>query len=138
MRALPLAVSALLLLAAPAGARLAPRDQEPVQPEAPKSVAVGGPWHGRLVAGVQRPPAPALPPTGPGRVGGPARLWVRPETVALEYRQAHPEAPPLLIADLSRQNGGHFGREFGGLGHASHQNGLDADVMYPRKDRLLR
>ena len=25
-------------------------------------------------------------------------------------------------------------RNFGGLGHASHQNGLDIDILYPRKD----
>ena len=31
-------------------------------------------------------------------------------------------------------HGGHFGREYGGLGHVSHQNGLDADVYYPRRD----
>jgi murein endopeptidase len=29
-------------------------------------------------------------------------------------------------------------RRFGGLGHASHQNGLDADVYYPRLDRRER
>jgi hypothetical protein len=29
-------------------------------------------------------------------------------------------------------------RRFGGLGHASHQNGLDADVYYPRRDRRER
>ena len=27
---------------------------------------------------------------------------------------------------------------FGGLGHVSHQNGLDADVYYPRMDGLER
>jgi murein endopeptidase len=36
--------------------------------------------------------------------------------------------------DLSRPKGGRFGKEFGGLGHASHQNGLDIDILYPRKD----
>ena len=25
-------------------------------------------------------------------------------------------------------------RNYGGLGHASHQNGLDIDILYPRKD----
>jgi murein endopeptidase len=51
-----------------------------------------------------------------------------------EFRAAHPEAPRLGIGDLSRPNGGEFGPRFGGLGHASHQNGLDADILYPRKD----
>ena len=51
-----------------------------------------------------------------------------------EYRLAHPEAPRVGIADLSRTRGGSFGRRYGGLGHASHQNGLDVDVLYPRLD----
>jgi murein endopeptidase len=43
----------------------------------------------------------------------------------------------VLIGDLSRPHGGVFDKRFGGLGHASHQNGLDADVYYPRADRRL-
>ncbi len=50
------------------------------------------------------------------------------------YRATNPGAPRVGIADLSRIHGGRFGANFGGLGHASHQNGLDADVLYPRKD----
>jgi murein endopeptidase len=42
------------------------------------------------------------------------------------------------VSDLSRPHGGGFGRRYGGLGHASHQNGLDADVLYPRRDGLER
>jgi murein endopeptidase len=42
------------------------------------------------------------------------------------------------VGDLSRPHGGNFGKQFGGLGHASHQNGLDADVYYPRRDHRLR
>ncbi len=38
------------------------------------------------------------------------------------------------IGDLSRPNGGVFDERFGGRGHASHQNGLDVDVYYPRRD----
>jgi murein endopeptidase len=44
----------------------------------------------------------------------------------------------VLISDLSLPQGGPFGRRYGGLGHSSHQNGLDVDVMYPRRDGLLR
>ena len=36
--------------------------------------------------------------------------------------------------DLSGPQGGFFGKRYGGLGHSSHQNGLDADVLYPRVD----
>ncbi len=42
--------------------------------------------------------------------------------------------PAIAIGDLSRPHGGDFGPRFGGIGHASHQNGLDADVYYPRAD----
>ena len=55
-----------------------------------------------------------------------------------EYRLANPLAPRVGIGDLSRRHGGDFGVRFGGLGHASHQNGLDVDVYYPRLDGLER
>ena len=42
------------------------------------------------------------------------------------------------IGDLSRPHGGIFDERFGGLGHASHQNGRDIDVYYPRLDREER
>jgi murein endopeptidase len=147
-----LAVAALVA-AARAGAQVAPPDSEGLapetsQPDAPRSVAVGQPWRGRLEHGVQ------LPAAGPDFVTwdqvlhrSPNRAWRRWGTEALvvlldrvtrEFREAHPDAPPVLIGDLSRPQGGPFGRRYGGLGHASHQNGLDADVMYPRRDRALR
>jgi murein endopeptidase len=58
--------------------------------------------------------------------------------VAASFRREHPDAPRLLVGDLSRPRGGDFGRRFGGLGHVSHQNGLDVDVYYPRRDRAER
>jgi protein MpaA len=58
--------------------------------------------------------------------------------VLREYAAAHPEAPRVGIGDLSRPHGGDFSARFGGLGHASHQNGLDVDVYYPRRDRRER
>jgi murein endopeptidase len=113
----------------------------------PHSRAVGKPWDGRLVHGVQ------LPASGPGFLSYddlldrlPDRGWRRwgtdelvatLEHVAAEFAAAHPNASPVLIGDLSRPHGGPFGKRYGGLGHASHQNGLDADVYYPRKDRRL-
>ena len=54
------------------------------------------------------------------------------------YAAAHPRAPRLGVGDLSRPRGGDFGPQFGGLGHVSHQNGLDVDVYYPRRDRRER
>jgi murein endopeptidase len=143
----------LLALALTAGPAAALRLQDPNAPEQspadpPRSIAVGEPWNGRLRNGVELPEAgtdfiswDALLhqiPDRPWRRWGTDALVLTLERVTREFREAHPGAQPVLIADLSRQTGGFFGREYGGLGHASHQNGLDADVMYPRTDRLLR
>jgi murein endopeptidase len=113
-----------------------------------RSRALGRPNHGRLVGGVGLPAAgihfvTVNPVTGKGR--NPAwrrygtdrlvRVLVR---VAGAYAAAHPDAPRLVVGDLSRPHGGRFGRELGGDGHRSHQNGLDADVFYPRRDGLER
>ncbi len=113
-----------------------------------RSVAVGSPTAGRLVRGVQ------LPARGAGFVTwdpnlrrSPNRAWRRWGTnrlvrllltIAREYHGAHPGARPLLIGDLSRPHGGDFGRQFGYVWHASHQNGLDTDIYFPRRDRRRR
>jgi len=114
----------------------------------PASRALGRPFRrGRLVGGVQ------MPVSGPDHLtwdfplrrmpNRPWRRWGTDVLVALvlqvlaEHHVAHPESPPILIADLSRPTGGIFDERFGGLGHASHQNGLDVDIVYPRKDRVL-
>ena len=112
------------------------------------SRALGLPYAGRLVRGVQ------LPPEGrhfytwdPVRKRSPNRGWRRFGTdhlvrtllrVAAAHRSANPGAPRVGIGDLSRPYGGDFGARFGGIGHASHENGLDADVYYPRRDRRER
>lgn len=110
-----------------------------------RSRAVGKPWRGRLVRGVKLPSYGADWFTYDwGTHSVPNRIWRRYGhdrlvrmllRVVGEYRRAHPEAPRVGIADLSRPRGGNFGRRYGGLGHASHQNGLDVDVLYPRLDR---
>jgi hypothetical protein len=67
--------------------------------------------------------------------------------VARGYAQAKPGAARIAIGDLSRPQGGSFDARYGvlgefnapgTLGHVSHQNGLDADVYYPRRDGLER
>jgi murein endopeptidase len=108
------------------------------------SVAAGKPWRGALFRGVQLPAEGTdfftwdFPRrTAPNR---PWRRWAADRTiiailrVLAEYRAAHPEAGRIGLADLSRPHGGDFGKRFGGLGHASHQNGIDADILYPRLD----
>jgi murein endopeptidase len=112
------------------------------------SIAVGATNGGRLVNGLQ------LPATGPDwvtydpiehripnreeRRWGTDRLLAFLLYVLRDYRLANAGAPPVVIGDLSRPHGGAFGSDFGGLGHASHQNGLDVDVYYPRLDRTLQ
>jgi murein endopeptidase len=112
------------------------------------SRAVGKPYAGRLVGGVQLPAegrdfwtydwGTRLSPNRPWRRWGTDRLVRALLDVIGEYRAANPGAPRVGVADLSRPHGGPFGRNFGGLGHSSHQNGLDVDVLYPRVDRLER
>jgi murein endopeptidase len=136
-----------------AASTMVPVQQQPAVP-APEALpradtrshAVGKPFAGRLVGGVPFPPeGVAFGTWDPALKQSPNRVWRRYATVATvsrvltvlaAYRAAHPAAPRVLVGDLSRPSGGPFGRRFGGLGHASHQNGLDVDVYYPRVDRL--
>jgi murein endopeptidase len=120
------------------------------QPAAPTrpSRAIGLPWHGRLLNGVQLPEVsadwltwdPVLKriPNRPWRRWGTAKLIATISRVLAGFHAAHPELPQVLVGDLSRPRGGIFDNRFGGLGHASHQNGLDVDVYYPRADHRLR
>jgi murein endopeptidase len=50
------------------------------------------------------------------------------------FRERYPGAARIGVGDLSRPRGGDFGPRFGLPGHASHQNGLDVDIYYPRSD----
>jgi Zinc carboxypeptidase/Penicillin-insensitive murein endopeptidase len=136
VRALGTALLALALGLAAAGATAAA--------PAGESRAVGLPWHGVLVNGVALPAeSDSLFTWDFVQRRAPNREWRRTGTqrlvstllrVTREYRAAHREAPRIGIGDLSRPGGGDFGDAFGAPGHASHQNGLDADVYYPRTD----
>ena len=107
-----------------------------------ESRAVGVPWDGRLVCGTQLPVstphlvtwdnALQLPYNRPWRRWGTARLVATVERIAAGYHARYGRR--MVVGDLSRPNGGDFGPEFGGEGHASHQNGLDVDIYYPRRD----
>jgi murein endopeptidase len=113
-----------------------------------RSTALGWPAAGRLRAGVRLPsegrnfftwdPVERRSPNRAWRRWGTDRLVRMLVRVAREFRQAYRDAPRLGIGDLSRPHGGDFGPRFGYIGHASHQNGLDADVYYPRVDRRER
>jgi hypothetical protein len=128
----------------PASSRARSRAQRRAAP----SRALGVPTAGRLVNGIRLPadgphhftwdPVKKRSPNRPWRRHGTDRLVRTVVRVLRDHRRAHPHAPRIGVGDLSRPTGGDFGRRFGPLGHASHQNGLDADVYYPRRDRRER
>ena len=149
-----LLLATLLTLAIAPAARAVPQQEPLPAPEpAPEiayrhSVPIGVWWAGKLRRGVQLPAdGPDWFTWDPVRKRKPDRGWRRWGTdrmvrtlvdVIAQYRLANPFAPRVGIGDLSRRHGGDFGMRFGGLGHASHQNGLDADIYYPRYDGLER
>ncbi|HEV8686620.1 MAG TPA: penicillin-insensitive murein endopeptidase [Gaiellaceae bacterium] len=108
-----------------------------------RSLALGRPEAGQLVGGVQLPPEGGRYFTwDPLLHRSPDRAWRRWGTdrlvrtvlrVLADFRRTHPRAARVGIGDLSRPHGGPFGPR-----HVSHQNGLDVDVYYPRRDRLER
>jgi murein endopeptidase len=112
------------------------------------STPVGATNHGRLVHGVKLPPeGPDWFTWDPVYNRTPNRPWRRWGTDTLlrtvlrvlrQYRATDIAAPRVGIMDIARHHGGAFGPSFGGLGHASHQNGLDIDIMYPRRDERER
>jgi len=129
----------------------APQPVPPVDPSVVPSLtptvpsrAVGRTNRGRLEHGVLFPAegtnhttwdmVERVTPNRDWRRVGTDRLVRTLLTVAARYRRAHRDAPRVVISDLSLPEGGRFGPEYGGLGHASHQNGLDVDVVYPRSD----
>ncbi len=113
-----------------------------------RSRALGRPNGGRLEGGVVLPangpdhftwdgPSASMPNPDWRRVGTDTLVtWL--QGVLRYFRTKHPHAPRIGIGDLSLPHGGPFDRRYGGLGHASHQNGVDVDVMYPRLDRAER
>lgn len=125
-----------LALSAPPDSRVEWRD----------SVAVGAPESGTLVRGVRLPAEGRFFYTwDPVLKRQPNRDWRRWASDDLirttlrtlrEFSRRHPRAPRVGVGDLSLPRGGYFGPEVGGgIGHATHQNGLDVDVYYPRLDR---
>ena len=110
------------------------------------STVVGTHEHGHLVNGVQVPADGTEYTTwDPGRETTLSDGWRRFGTDRListtlcvidQFRAAHPHAARVLIGDISLPKGGPFGNEYGGLGHISHQIGLDVDIYYPRLDHV--
>jgi hypothetical protein len=122
--------------------------QIPPTPAGRPSRAIGKPWRGRLENAVQFPADGAAFFTwDAGAQVSPSAWWRRCATdttvartlaVLTAFHAAHPGGPRLGVGDLSLPRGGPFGPEYGGLGHNSHQNGLDVDIYWPRRDRAER
>jgi Penicillin-insensitive murein endopeptidase len=141
--------------ATPGPAIVAPLDRGTARVPPPESLLprrnslpIGTPSAGRLEDGVRLPVAgPDHFTWDPIKRQSPNRRWrlwgcygVVWQTlrVVREYRAAHPGAPRVGIGDISRTHGGDFGPRYGLPGHATHQNGLDVDLYYPRRDRSER
>jgi hypothetical protein len=102
-----------------------------------------GLWFGgRLVDGTQLPiegpdwvtwnPVTDSVPNAPHRLYGNERTIRTIISVIEEYRAANPDAPRVVVGDISFEHGGPM------EAHVSHQNGLDVDIYYPRLDGGLR
>ena len=124
--------------------RPAPRPPTPAPIRWRRSQSLGLHWAGRLVDGVELPAAGATFFTwDPVLRRSPNRAWRRVGSdrlvrvllgVLARFSATHPDAPRIGVGDISRPRGGDFGRRYGSPGHVSHQNGLDVDVYYPRRD----
>jgi hypothetical protein len=105
-------------------------------------VSSGLPWSGSLADGTQLPlegpnwvtwnPVTDSVPNAPKRLYGTEHTIRTIVSVAAAYRAAHPDAPRIVVGDISREGGGPMTDE-----HVSHQNGLDADIYFPRLDHRL-
>ena len=106
------------------------------------ATSVGLPYGGSLVHGTQLPvrgpdwvtwnPITDSSPNMPNRLYGNEHTIRAILSVIRAYRAKHPHAPPVVIGDISRKGGGPMDD------HVSHQNGLDVDVYFPRRDREAR
>jgi hypothetical protein len=106
------------------------------------ATSVGLWWSGSLLAGTQLPiegpdwvtwnPVTDSVPNAPRRLYGNERTIRTIVSVIEAYRAANPEAPRVVVGDISFEDGGRMDA------HVSHQNGLDVDIYYPRLDGALR
>ena len=106
-----------------------------------RAASIGLPYSGRLVDGTQLPvegpdwvtwnPVTDSVPNLPHRLYGNEHTIRTILSVIGAYRTAHPDAPRVVVGDISFRDGGRMDE------HVSHQNGLDVDLYYPRLDRHL-
>jgi murein endopeptidase len=102
-----------------------------------RSRATGRASSGRLTCGkllpawtslwVTQNPTNGASPNAANRRWGTDEILATIETVTLAYWRRFPDAPRIVIGDISRRYGGRFPI------HSSHQQGIDVDVWYPRR-----
>ena len=102
----------------------------------------GLPYAGWLSGGTQLPlegpdwvtwnPVADRVPNRPERLFGNERLIRQLLAVAAAHRAGDPRGPRIVVGEISFRGGGPMEL------HRSHQNGLDVDVYYPRRDARLR
>jgi len=98
-------------------------------PEKP-SESVGRCSSGSLVEGEKMPPGPGY------SYGSRPNVYGANETITLllegfgRFRKKHPEAPMIVVGNLSRKGGGKLDP------HKSHQSGRDVDLGYMHKAKL--
>lgn len=107
-----------------------------------RATSHGLPYAGFLTAGTQLPvegtdwvtwnPVEDSVPNEPRRLYGNEHTIRTVVSVLAAYRAANPDAPRVVVGDISFRDGGPMEE------HRSHQNGLDVDLYYPRLDRVLR
>ena len=118
-----------------------PRSAAPPKLEWRNATSLGVPWSGSLVDGMQLPvegqdwvtwnPVTDSVPNAPSRLYGNERTIRAIVSVLEAYRAANPKAPRVLVGDISFRDGGTMDA------HLSHQNGLDVDIYYPRRDGVV-
>ena len=107
-----------------------------------RATSHGLPYAGRLSGGTQLPlegeswvtwnPVADRVPNEPHRLYGNERMIRTLLAVMAAYRAGDPDAPRIVVGDISFRGGGPMEL------HRSHQNGLDVDVYYPRRDGRTR
>jgi hypothetical protein len=106
------------------------------------ATSIGLPYAGYLRDGTELPvegrdwvtwnPNTDSRPNLPGRLYGNEHTIRTIIEVLAQYRKTHPNAPRVVVGDISLRNGGVMDQ------HVSHQDGLDVDVYYPRRDGWLQ
>jgi hypothetical protein len=106
------------------------------------ATSIGVWWSGSLIDGTQLPvegpdwvtwnPNTDSVPNAASRLYGNERTIRKTISVIEDYRAANPGAPRVVVGDISFEGGGPMDA------HVSHQNGLDVDIYYPRRDGALR